>query len=103
MPTKVKWLQWGTEAFEKAQAEDKPILLDIGATWCHWCHVMDRTTYADPGVVEIIEEQYIPVQVDTDARPEINSRYNRGGWPTTAFLTPDGNLMGGALTSPRHR
>jgi len=100
MPTKVKWLQWGSEAFEKAQAEDKPILLDIGATWCHWCHVMNKTTYADPAVVEVIDEQYIPVQVDTDARPEINSRYNRGGWPTTAFLTPDGDLMGGGTYIP---
>jgi len=100
MPSKVKWLPWGNQAFKKARAQDKPILLDIGATWCHWCHIMDATTYADPGVVEVIEDQYVPVRVDADARPEINNRYNRGGWPSTAFLTPDGDLMGGGTYIP---
>ena len=93
-------MDWSKDAFEKARRENKPILLDIGASWCHWCHVMERTTYSDPEVVDLIEDQFVPIQIDTDARPEINSRYNRGGWPTTAFLTPDGNLMGGATFIP---
>ncbi|NQT21496.1 MAG: thioredoxin domain-containing protein [Planctomycetes bacterium] len=100
MPCTITWLNWSAEAFARARAEDKPVLLDIGATWCHWCHVMQRTTYSDPEVVEVVEEQYIPVHVDADARPDINSRYNRGGWPTTAFLTPDGEFMGGGTYIP---
>jgi len=100
MQGKVNWLPWGKQTFEIAKAEDKPILLNIGATWCHWCHVMDQTTYSDPEVVETIQEQFIPVRVDTDARPDINGRYNRGGWPTTAFLTPEGDLMGGGTYIP---
>jgi uncharacterized protein YyaL (SSP411 family) len=100
MPNTINWLEWCRETFARARAEDKPILLDIAATWCHWCHVMQRTTYSDPEVAELIEEQFIPVHVDTDARPDINNRYNRGGWPTTAFLTPDGDLMGGGTYIP---
>jgi len=96
----IQWLEWGPEALDKARGEDKPILLDIGATWCHWCHVMERTTYADPDVAAMIAEQFVPVRVDTDARPDINARYNRGGWPTTAFLTPEGDLLGGGTFYP---
>ena len=100
MPPDVRWMQWGKEAFGRAKAEDKPILLDIMATWCHWCHVMDHTTYSDPEVVDMINERFVPVRVDSDERPDINTRYNRGGWPTTAFLTPDGVLMGGGTYLP---
>jgi len=96
----IQWLDWGQEAFDRAREQDKPILLDIGAAWCHWCHVMERTTYSDPSVAELIAEQFVPVRVDTDAHPEINSRYNRGGWPTTAFLTADGDLLGGGTYYP---
>ena len=100
MPRKIDWMQWGREAFDRARAENKLMLLDIGAAWCHWCHVMDVTTYADPEVIDIIRERFVPVKVDTDARPDINARYNRGGWPTVAFLTPEGDPIGGGTYIP---
>ncbi|MHB8646684.1 MAG: thioredoxin domain-containing protein [Thermomicrobiales bacterium] len=96
----VAWQEWGTEAFERAQAEEKPILLSISAVWCHWCHVMDRTTYSDPAVAALIHERYIPIRVDNDLRPDVNERYNQGGWPTTAFLTPDGYIIYGGTYLP---
>ena len=94
----VDWNEWGPEAFAKAQAEDKPILLDIGAVWCHWCHVMDRESYESPETAEIINKLFVPVKVDRDERPDVDARYQaaaaavsgQGGWPLTAFLTPDG-------------
>lgn len=96
----IGWLEWGTDAFERARSEDKPILLAISAVWCHWCHVMDETSYSDDGVISAIAENYVPVRVDNDRRPDINARYNQGGWPTTAFLTPDGALLAGATYLP---
>ena len=77
-------------AFEKARAENRPILLSISAVWCHWCHVMDETSYSDPQVIGLINERFVPVRVDNDHRPDVNSRYNMGGWPTTAFPDPRG-------------
>ena len=71
----VQWHPWGEAAFAKAQAEDKPILLDIGAVWCHWCHVMDRESYEDPEVAKVINEYFVPVKVDRDERPDVDSRY----------------------------
>lgn len=97
---KIQWHEWSDEAFKKAKAEDKPILLAISAVWCHWCHVQDHTTYSDPGVIDLINNNVIPVRVDTDRRPDINRRYNMGGWPTTAFLTPDGDVITGATYIP---
>ena len=91
--TKVSWLPWSEESFKKAKELDKPILLDISAVWCHWCHVMDKTTYSDNSVGQLIEEKFVPIRVDRDQRPDIDKRYNMGGWPTTAFLTPDGLVM----------
>jgi uncharacterized protein YyaL (SSP411 family) len=96
----VNWRQWGKEAFDDARRMEKPLLLSISATWCHWCHVMDEKTYSDPKVVARIEQDFIPVRVDADRRPDIDRRYNMGGWPTTAFLTPDGNLIAGATYLP---
>lgn len=96
----VRWNEWNAQTFARAQAEDKPVLLSISAVWCHWCHVMDKGTYADERVSEAINASYIPVRVDNDRRPDINARYNQGGWPTTAFLTPDGALMAGATYMP---
>jgi len=98
--TGVKWLEWGEQALAQAVREQKPILLDISAVWCHWCHVMDGTTYSDPEVAERINRDFIPVRVDTDRRPDVNSRYNMGGWPTTAFLTPEGEILTGATYLP---
>ena len=94
----VHWHEWDTEAFAKAKRENKPILLDIGAVWCHWCHVMDRESYEDPGVAAIINEHFVAIKVDRDERPDVDSRYQtavqaisgQGGWPLTAFLTPEG-------------
>ncbi|MDO9535122.1 MAG: DUF255 domain-containing protein [Bacillota bacterium] len=96
----IKWYEWGEEAFKKAQKEDKPILLSISGSWCHWCHVMDNTTYADGQIIQGIGEQFIPIRVNTDRRPDINGRYNLGGWPTTAFLTPEGDIITGGTYIP---
>lgn len=100
METKVSWLPWSEESFKKAKELDKPILLDISAVWCHWCHVMDKTTYSDNSVGQLIEEKFVPIRVDRDQRPDIDKRYNMGGWPTTAFLTPDGEVLTGGTYIP---
>ncbi|MBD3275929.1 MAG: DUF255 domain-containing protein [Candidatus Marinimicrobia bacterium] len=108
----VDWYEWGDEAFEAAQEADKPMLLDIGAVWCHWCHVIDRESYSDDDIAEIINEKYIPVKVDRDERPDIDARYQQavqaisgqGGWPLTAFLTPQGEVFyGGTYFPPESR
>jgi uncharacterized protein len=104
----VQWHEWGEEAFALAQRENKPMLLDIGAVWCHWCHVMDRESYDDPEVAAIVNEHFIAVKVDRDERPDIDSRYQaavsavsgQGGWPLTAFLTPDGKPFYGGTYFP---
>ncbi len=96
----IQWHEWGKEAFEKAAKEKKPLLLSISGSWCHWCHVMDETTYSDARVIAGIAENFVPVRVDTDRRPDINARYNLGGWPTTAFLTPEGELITGGTYLP---
>jgi len=96
----IQWRPWSAEAFERAKADDKPILLSISAVWCHWCHVMDETSYSDDRVIELINQEYVPVRVDNDVRPDINQRYNMGGWPTTAFLTPQGDILTGATYLP---
>ena len=72
----------------------------ISAVWCYWCHVMDETSYSDPDVAQVINEYFIPVRVDSDHRPDINARYNVGGWPTTAFLTGHGGIIAGATYLP---
>src|SRR5437868_8239047 len=85
----IRWQEWGEEAFATAQRENKPMLLDIGAVWCHWCHVMDRESYDDPEVARIVNENFVAVKVDRDERPDIDSRYQaavsaisgQGGWP----------------------
>ena len=96
----IHWYDWSDEAFEKAEKEDKLIFLDIGASWCHWCHVMDRTTYSDPEVARILSERFIPIKIDADKRPDIQDRYLLGGWPTTAFLIPDGSILTGSTFMP---
>jgi uncharacterized protein YyaL (SSP411 family) len=105
----VDWYEWGTEAFARAKAEDKPILLDIGAVWCHWCHVIDRESYENPQLAAIINQLFIPVKVDRDERPDVDARYQaaistisgQGGWPLTGFLLPDGRpFFGGTYFPP---
>ena len=105
----VQWYAWSEAAFARAQAENKPILLDIGAVWCHWCHVMDRESYEDPELARIVNEHYIAVKVDRDERPDVDARYQaavsaisgQGGWPLTGFLTPDGRPFFGGTYFPR--
>ena len=92
---RVDWLPWGRAAFAWAADERRPVLLAVGAAWCAACAGMGRTTYSDPAVCDLIERHYVPVRVDADRRPDIAERYTLGGWPTTAFLTPDGQLLGG--------
>jgi uncharacterized protein YyaL (SSP411 family) len=108
----VQWLPWGEAAFARALAEDKPILLDIGAVWCHWCHVMDRESYENPEIANIINQNYVAVKVDRDERPDVDARYQaavsaisgQGGWPLTAILTPDGRpYFGGTYFPPGDR
>jgi uncharacterized protein YyaL (SSP411 family) len=104
----IQWHEWGEEAFAIAQRENKPILLDIGAVWCHWCHVMDRESYDNPEIAEIVNQHFVAVKVDRDERPDIDSRYQvavssisgQGGWPLTAFLTPDGKPFYGGTYFP---
>jgi uncharacterized protein YyaL (SSP411 family) len=104
----IRWHEWGEEAFASAQRENKPMLLDIGAVWCHWCHVMDRESYDDPEIAAIVNEHFIAMKVDRDERPDIDSRYQaaisavsgQGGWPLTAFLTPDGKPFYGGTYFP---
>jgi uncharacterized protein len=104
----IQWHEWGEEAFASARRENKPMLLDIGAVWCHWCHVMDRESYDDPEVAVIVNEYFIAVKVDRDERPDIDSRYQaavsavsgQGGWPLTVFLTPEGRPFYGGTYFP---
>ena len=105
----IDWHEWGEAAFERAKAEDKPILLDIGAVWCHWCHVIDRESYENPEIARIINEHFIAVKVDRDERPDVDSRYQsavsaisgQGGWPLTGFLLSDGKpFFGGTYFPP---
>ena len=108
----IEWNEWGAEAFAKAQRENKPVLLDIGAVWCHWCHVMDRESYESPATAKIINENFVAVKVDRDERPDVDTRYQaavsaisgQGGWPLTAFLTSDGRpYFGGTYFPPDER
>ena len=105
----IDWFEWGPEAFARAHSEDKPILLDIGAVWCHWCHVIDRESYENPAVAKIISDNFIAVKVDRDERPDVDARYqsaisaitHQGGWPLTGFLLPDGKpFFGGTYFPP---
>ncbi len=104
----VDWYPWGAEAFERARETGRPVLLDIGAVWCHWCHVMDRESYEDPELARLVNDLFVPVKVDRDERPDVDRRYQRavgaitgqGGWPLTAFLTADGNVFFGGTYFP---
>ncbi|MGO8720186.1 MAG: thioredoxin domain-containing protein [Acidobacteriaceae bacterium] len=105
----VGWQEWGDAAFARARNENKPILLDIGAVWCHWCHVMDRESYEDPEIADIINGHFIPVKVDRDERLDVDARYQsavqamsgQGGWPLTVILTPAGKPFFGGTYFPK--
>ncbi len=105
----IEWYPWGAEPFEIARRTGRPVLLDIGASWCHWCHVMDEGTYSDVEVVRLLGAHFVSVKVDRDEHPEIDRRYQRqvgaltgeGGWPLTGFLTPEGDVfLGGTYFPP---
>ena len=99
----IKWMEWGPEVFKNARQTNRLILLDSGASWCHWCHVMDRVTYEDPEVIEVVNNKYVPVRIDRDRQSEVDAMFQRspalvtgqevGGWPLTAVLTPKGQLL----------
>ncbi len=98
---RIRWMDWSAEAFEEARRTRKLVLLDLSAQWCHWCHVMDETTYSTPNIIRMVNEEFIPVRVDIDRRPDISERYNKGGFPTTAFLSDRGeHIWGGTHISP---
>ena len=108
----VDWFPWGKEALSKAQAEDKPLLLSIGYSACHWCHVMERESFEDEETAALMNEGFVSIKVDREERPDLDSIYmravqasvGRGGWPLTAFLTPDGRFFyGGTYFPPEPR
>ncbi|MFL6014831.1 MAG: thioredoxin domain-containing protein [Gaiellaceae bacterium] len=108
----VDWYAWGDEAFAKARAEDKPILLSIGYAACHWCHVMAHESFEDPAVAAVMNELFVNVKVDREERPDVDSLYmdavvaltGSGGWPMTVFLTPEGEpFLGGTYFPPEPR
>src|SRR3984885_6448095 len=86
----VKWNGWDDDLFARATAEKRFVILDLEAVWCHWCHVMEKTTYANPRVQELLASKYLPVRVDQDANPDLSSRYGDWGWPATIVFGPDG-------------
>ena len=104
----VDWYAWGTEAFEKARKEDKPIFLSIGYSTCHWCHVMERESFENPEIAALMNELFVSIKVDREERPDVDDVYmkavqiliGRGGWPLTAFLTPEGEVFFGGTYFP---
>jgi len=108
----VDWYPWGEEALERARVEDKPILLSVGYAACHWCHVMERESFEDRDVAELMNVNFVPVKVDREERPDIDAIYieavqamtGQGGWPMTVFLTPAGvPFYGGTYFPPEDR
>jgi uncharacterized protein YyaL (SSP411 family) len=108
----VAWLPWGEEAFARARNEDKPIFLSVGYAACHWCHVMAHESFEDSATAALLNEHFIPIKVDREERPDVDSLYmdavvaltGRGGWPMSVFLTPDGKpFYGGTYFPPERR
>ena len=109
----VDWYPWGEEAFAKAKAENKPILLSIGYAACHWCHVMAHESFEDADTAELMNRYFVNVKVDREERPDVDQIYmnavvamtRQGGWPLTAALTPEGKPFWGGTyfpPAPRH-
>jgi uncharacterized protein YyaL (SSP411 family) len=104
----VEWFPWGTQALEKARKEDKPILLSIGYSACHWCHVMERESFEDASTAQLMNEDFVNIKVDREERPDLDQIYmsavqlmtGSGGWPLTVFLTPDGKPFYGGTYFP---
>jgi uncharacterized protein YyaL (SSP411 family) len=96
----ISWGDWGDDAFRAADTGGKPVLLALTATWCHWCHVMDQTSYSDPRVIEMVNRWFVPIRVDVDQRPDLSARYNQGGFPSLALLDSDGQVIAGRVYMP---
>jgi uncharacterized protein YyaL (SSP411 family) len=108
----VDWYPWGEEAFARARAEDKPVLLSVGYSACHWCHVMERESFENPAIAAVMNEGFVSVKVDREERPDVDHIYmqavqsmtGHGGWPMTVFLAPDGTpFYGGTYFPPEDR
>ncbi|MGM0590940.1 MAG: DUF255 domain-containing protein [Halobacteriota archaeon] len=95
--TRVEWRSWGQAAFDEAQRVDKPVLLSLSATWCAGCHEMDAETYGEPRIAANVNDRFVPVRVDVDREPRVRERYNMGGFPSTVFTTPTGDVLTGAM------
>src|SRR5215467_6795407 len=106
----VDWYPWGEEAQQKAQQEDKPILLSVGYSACHWCHVMERESFENEDIAGLMNQHFVSIKVDREERPDIDNIYmqavqaltQQGGWPMTVFLTPDGRPFYGGTYFPPH-
>ncbi len=108
----VDWYPWGPEAFERARREDKPLLLSVGYSACHWCHVMERESFEDPAIAGLMNQRFVNIKVDREERPDVDSIYmqavqamtGHGGWPMTVFMTPEGvPFYGGTYFPPGDR
>ena len=108
----VDWYPWGPEALERAKSEDKPILLSIGYSACHWCHVMERESFENEAIAKLMNQYFVNIKVDREERPELDAIYmsavqamaGHGGWPLTVFLTPEGApFYGGTYFPPEDR
>src|ERR687891_625742 len=108
----VDWYPWGEEAFERARAEDKPVLLSVGYAACHWCHVMEHESFEDPETAEVMNKLFVSIKVDREERPDIDAIYmeavqmmtGSGGWPMTVWITPEGRpFYGGTYYPPEDR
>ena len=89
----LQWSGWSPEMLAKAKAENRLIILDLEAVWCHWCHVMEATTYSDAKVADLLKSKYLTVRVDQDANPDLSARYGDWGWPATIIFAPDGTEL----------
>ncbi|MEJ2407689.1 MAG: DUF255 domain-containing protein [Candidatus Thiodiazotropha sp.] len=105
----VDWYPWSEQAFEQARLKNRPVVLSVGYSTCHWCHVMERESFEDPAIAALLNEHFIPIKVDRESHPDVDQIYmtavmlltGQGGWPMSAFLTPDGEpFFGGTYYRP---
>ncbi len=98
--SQISWRAWDDAAFNEAREQDRPILLSITAPWCQFCKAMDEQTYGNDAIAQYVADNFVPVRVDSDKQPDVNSRYTQGGWPSTCLLTPDGDMLWGGTFVP---
>src|SRR5262245_49341147 len=89
----IKWQAWSDQVFDRAKAENKIVVLDLEAVWCHWCHVMEEKTYSNPAVARLMDKEVIAVKVDQDSRPDLSNKYADYGWPATIIFNSDGTEL----------